>query len=238
MTKAEINKEYDRLRNSKDPAERNRATQFGKEANAAIFKPNTATTPGGTKFERRAPTSAELKAAQDARAKGLGDEGAAKAAAQVRDKAAAANNPAPKFNPNASRIVPTKLTPSAGGAAAASSTRQAAGTPVPKLNPDAPRVVDAPRPTAGAGAFARPTATPAARPSSAQQLTGIQQRLQAIRDMRAAAQSRIAARGGTPATSAVKRTPKVAPPPVPSTTGTSTTPTTRQPLKTEIPWNV
>ena len=40
------------------------------------------------------------------------------------------------------------------------------------------------------------------------------QRLQAIRDMRAASQSRIAAQGGTPATSAAKPTPKVAPPAV------------------------
>ena len=46
------------------------------------------------------------------------------------------------------------------------------------------------------------------------QRTSIAQRLQAIRDMRAASQSRIAAQGGTPATSAAKPTPKVAPPAV------------------------
>ena len=67
------------------------------------------------------------------------------------------------------------------------------------------------------------------------QRTSIAQRLQAIRDMRAAAQSRIAAQGGTPATSAAKPKPKVAPPPVPSTTGTSTTPTTKQQLKNGDP---
>ena len=44
--------------------------------------------------------------------------------------------------------------------------------------------------------------------------TSMAQRLQAIRDMRAASQSRIAAQGGTPATSAAKPTPKVAPPAV------------------------
>lgn len=57
------------------------------------------------------------------------------------------------------------------------------------------------------------------------QRTSIAQRLQAIRDVRAASQSRIAAQGGTPATPAAKPKPKVAPP-APSTTSTSTTPTT------------
>ena len=56
------------------------------------------------------------------------------------------------------------------------------------------------------------------------QRTSIADRLKAIRDMRAASQSRIAAQGGTPATPAAKPKPKVAPPPVPSTTSTSTTP--------------
>ena len=50
--------------------------------------------------------------------------------------------------------------------------------------------------------------------------TSIAQRLQAIRDMRAASQSRIAAQGGTPSTPAAKPKPKVAPP-APSTTSTS-----------------
>ena len=40
-------------------------------------------TPGGTKFERRLPTSAELRAAQAARAAGKGEEGAIKAAVGV-----------------------------------------------------------------------------------------------------------------------------------------------------------
>ena len=40
-------------------------------------------TPGGTKFERRLPTSAELRAAQAARAAGKGEEGAVKAAVGV-----------------------------------------------------------------------------------------------------------------------------------------------------------
>lgn len=73
MTKAQINTEYQRLKSSKDPKERASAEQFGKDANRAIFKPVTATTSGGTKFERRTPTSAELKAAQDARAAGEKD---------------------------------------------------------------------------------------------------------------------------------------------------------------------
>ena len=58
------------------------------------------------------------------------------------------------------------------------------------------------------------------------QRTSIAQRLQAIRDMRAASQSRIAAQGGTPSTPAAKPKPKVAPP-APSTTSTSTTPTNK-----------
>ena len=66
MTKAQINTEYQRLRSSKDPKERQSAEQFGKDANKAIFKPVTATTTGGTKFERRTPTSAELAAAKKA----------------------------------------------------------------------------------------------------------------------------------------------------------------------------
>ena len=57
------------------------------------------------------------------------------------------------------------------------------------------------------------------------QRTSIADRLKAIRDMRAASQSRIAAQGGTPSTPAAKPKPKVAPP-APSTTSTSTTPTT------------
>ena len=44
---------------------------------------NPNTTPGGTKFERRLPTSAELRAAQAARAAGKGEEGAVKAAVGV-----------------------------------------------------------------------------------------------------------------------------------------------------------
>ena len=46
-------------------------------------KPNSNVTSGGTKFERRLPTSAELRAAQAARAAGKGEEGAIKAAVGV-----------------------------------------------------------------------------------------------------------------------------------------------------------
>ena len=74
-SKAEINKEYDRLRKSGGDAK-----AFGNAAFKATNKPATATTPGGTKFERRTPTSAELRAAQAARAAGKGEEGAIKAA--------------------------------------------------------------------------------------------------------------------------------------------------------------
>ena len=59
------------------------------------------------------------------------------------------------------------------------------------------------------------------------QRTSIAQRLQAIRDMRARSQSRIAAQGGKPATPAANPTPKAAPPPVPSTTSTSTSPVSK-----------
>ena len=59
------------------------------------------------------------------------------------------------------------------------------------------------------------------------QRTSIAQRLQAIRDMRARSQSRIAAQGGKPATPAANPTPKAAPPPVPSTTSTSTAPVSK-----------
>ena len=79
MTKAQINTEYRRLVNSKDPEERKQATQFGKEANKAIFKPATSTTAGGTKFERRTPTSAELAAAK----KAGGGEAGLKAATSI-----------------------------------------------------------------------------------------------------------------------------------------------------------
>ena len=74
-SKAEINKEYDRLRNSGQDTK-----AFGNAAFKATNRPATATTPGGTKFERRTPTSAELKAAQAARAAGKGEEAALKAA--------------------------------------------------------------------------------------------------------------------------------------------------------------
>ena len=74
-SKAEINKEYDRLRKSGGDAK-----AFGNAAFKATNRPATATTPGGTKFERRTPTSAELRAAQAERAAGKGEEGAIKAA--------------------------------------------------------------------------------------------------------------------------------------------------------------
>ena len=68
-------------------------------------------------------------------------------------------------------------------------------------------------------------ATPAAKPAGS-----IAQRLQAIRDMRAASQSRIAAQGGTPATPAANPTPKSTPP---STTGATTTPTAKPVAKVD-----
>jgi len=61
-------------------------------------KPAIGTTPGGTKFERRTPTSAELSAAQDARAAGKGEEGAIKAgveASKPAPPAPAAASPTP-----------------------------------------------------------------------------------------------------------------------------------------------
>ena len=56
-------------------------------------KPAIGTTPGGTKFERRTPTSAELSAARDARAAGKGEEGAIKAGVGASKPATPAPNP-------------------------------------------------------------------------------------------------------------------------------------------------
>lgn len=86
MSKAEINKEYDRLRKSGGDAK-----AFGDKAFKATNKPAIGTTPGGTKFERRAPTSAELRAAQAARAAGKGETGAIKAGVQQAQRQASVN---------------------------------------------------------------------------------------------------------------------------------------------------
>jgi len=68
---------------------------------AGPAKPAIGTTPGGTKFERRTPTSSELRAAQAARAEGKGEEGAVKAGVEqgkadniVKSGAVAALKPA------------------------------------------------------------------------------------------------------------------------------------------------
>jgi hypothetical protein len=70
-------------------------------APAGPAKPAVGTTPGGTKFERRTPTSSELRAAQAARAAGKGEEGAVKAGVEqgkadniVKSGAVAALKPA------------------------------------------------------------------------------------------------------------------------------------------------
>ena len=70
-------------------------------APAGPAKPAVGTTPGGTKFERRTPTSSELRAAQAARAEGKGEEGAVKAGVEqgkadniVKSGAVAALKPA------------------------------------------------------------------------------------------------------------------------------------------------
>ena len=114
MTKAEINKEYNRLRSSKDPKERARATQFGKDANRAIFKPATATTAGGTKFERRTPTSAELAAARKA---GGGDPGI-NAAVKTGTLNRTTSTPAQNASPNGGK------SPTGTGSVQGSSLRQ------------------------------------------------------------------------------------------------------------------
>lgn len=85
-SKDEINKEYDRLRKSGGDAK-----AFGDKAFKATNKPAIGTTPGGTKFERRAPTSAELRAAQAARAAGKGETGAIKAGVQQAQRQASVN---------------------------------------------------------------------------------------------------------------------------------------------------
>ena len=85
-SKDEINKEYDRLRKSGGDAK-----AFGDKAFKATNKPAIGTTPGGTKFERRTPTSAELRAAQAARAAGKGAEGQIKAAVQQGQRQASVN---------------------------------------------------------------------------------------------------------------------------------------------------
>ena len=56
-------------------------------------KPAIGTTPGGTKFERRTPTSAELSAAQASRASGGSEEGAIKAGVGASKPATPAPNP-------------------------------------------------------------------------------------------------------------------------------------------------
>ena len=88
MSKAEIKTEYDRLRTSNPTA----AREFGKKAfSATNNKPTIGTTAGGTKFERRTPTSAELRAAQAARAAGKGETGAIKAGVQQAQRQASVN---------------------------------------------------------------------------------------------------------------------------------------------------
>ena len=59
----------------------------------APTKPAIGTTPGGTKFERRTPTSAELSAAQASRASGGSEEGAIKAGVGASKPATPAPNP-------------------------------------------------------------------------------------------------------------------------------------------------
>ena len=86
-SKSEINKAYDELRKS-NPT---KAKEFGDKAFKATNKPATGTTAGGTKFERRTPTSAELRAAQAARAAGKGETGAIKAGVQQAQRQASVN---------------------------------------------------------------------------------------------------------------------------------------------------
>ena len=62
-------------------------------APTAPTKPAIGTTPGGTKFERRTPTSAELSAAQASRASGGSEEGAIKAGVEASKPATPAPNP-------------------------------------------------------------------------------------------------------------------------------------------------
>ena len=62
-------------------------------APTAPTKPAIGTTPGGTKFERRTPTSAELSAAQASRASGGSEEDAIKAGVGASKPATPAPNP-------------------------------------------------------------------------------------------------------------------------------------------------
>ena len=81
MTKAQINKEYQRLRQTDPKA----AEAFGKDAFRATNKPATGTL-GKTSFERRTPTSAELKAAQIARKSGATPEQALQKAKDANEQ--------------------------------------------------------------------------------------------------------------------------------------------------------
>ena len=154
-----VNREYDRLRNSKDPKERAQAAAYGKKMAAAgaankDFKKPTTPAPSTT----GATTTRTVKSAAS------GGIGGYQTPASARPKSVNAAGIAAGLRSGATSTVKTGTTSAA-------------------------------RPAATG------TATPAARPVS-----GIQQRLQAIRDMRAASQERIRQQGGTPATPAVKST--------------------------------
>ena len=131
MSKAEINREYARLRKD-DPAA---AKAFGDKAFAA--------------------TNPKIAAASAERARTRGTSATTNpqmADMKSRLPAPRPATPAPRlaatsFNPNAPRVVPTAPRPTAGASAVA---RPAAGSPAPRFNPNAPRVVPTvPRTAAG-----------------------------------------------------------------------------------------
>jgi hypothetical protein len=172
MSKAEINREYARLRKD-DPAA---AKAFGDKAFRATNPKLADASAERARIRGTAqtdnPLMKDMRSRMPAGAPTVQSPAVAKLGAGNQSlvnnpNAGRAATPAAKFNPNAPRVTPTGTPrPTAGAAAFA---RPAAATPAAKFNPNAPRVTPTgtPRPTAGASAVARPTAAPAPRPTAA-----------------------------------------------------------------------
>ncbi len=187
-----VNREYDRLRKTDPEA----AAAYGKKMaargaaskNFKLEKPTQA---------QSNPTAAQKQASVDAAIKSVNtpekvnrQAPAGTALRAQQDKQAAVKSPAPSTTgATTTRTVKSAASGGIGG----------------YQTPASARPVSAVARSAVARAGATPASTPAARPA-AKPVSGIQQRLQAIRDMRAASQERIRQQGGTPATPAVKST--------------------------------
>ena len=207
-----VNREYDRLRKSDPEA----AAAYGKKMAAAGAAKKDFSLPKPTQAQSN-PTAAQKQASVDAAIKSVNTP------EKVNRQAPAGTALRAQQDKQAAASAKSAATPAArpsaqvrGREAMAAAQRNRAAKPAPTPAVKAP-------------------ATAAAKPAGS-----IADRLQRIRDMRAASQSSIAAQGGTPATPAVNPTPKSTPP---STTGATTTPTAKpaanvekkQPLKNGDP---